>query len=167
MFQKITITNDNYATIIYNIGKVCKKWKMITLIRDYINVYTDIGFVKIQSESDSTIKQSMISKISNKRSSFFCVTDYTNHNALIKVNISGSESIIIRVGDSITFLPFGGFEIITNEKGYVYGVNYIHKYICIPDKISGKIKNMTYETCKRNMELSHHFNRIHRDSIIL
>lgn len=61
MFQKITITNDNYATIIYNIGKVCKKWKMITLIRDYINVYTDIGFVKIQSESDSTIKQSMIS----------------------------------------------------------------------------------------------------------
>lgn len=180
--RKITITEDNFEKVLEKLRKICDKYKMLEFYRalseDLTEVKwksTPIGFqIELDKEwiDNNGEYRYRVKKKFFMHNKYICVTKhhfrkdyetnkesynakymYPEMKSLIQLNLSASCALVIREGDKIQFLPFGGFIIWTNND-YTRFDNplTIYKNIYIPDFIKGKIKNLEQEKVIRKKE---------------
>lgn len=179
--RKITVTENNFEKLLVKLQKRCEKYRMLEFYRaikpdtkDKTYKRSSIGFREhlirhIDAHGNPTYKRK---KKFFKYARYISVmkhhireayeTDKESYDArhlypelkpLIYLELSASSALVIGEGDTVQFLPFGGFIVWTdNEYTRFDNPLTIYKHIYIPDFIKGKIKNLEQEKETRKKE---------------
>jgi len=182
MFKKITVTEDNFLSILERMQKVCNKYRMlefyrvfdenmkekkqfrsnaigiregITVIRDSEGNYKSKKTKKMYYANQFLLvnKHSFRNAFEQEQESYESKL-YSKMNTLIHLDYGNGRVLVLHLGDKIEFLPFGGFIIWDSNERYNFDTApiSIYKYIFIPDYIKGKISNLEEEITKRYKE---------------
>ena len=174
--KKITVTERNFNKVLERLQRICNKYKMF----EFYRVLTEDLKEQKQYRRDSIgFRTEVKNYVDKKGKKFFSHNKYvrvTKHpfredfeqgkdtydakhcypkmKCLIHMDLSGDSSLVISEGDTVQFLPFGGFIVWTDDDFTRFEKPLtIYKHIYLPDFFRGKISNLEEENSIRDMEL--------------
>ena len=177
--RKITITEDNFETVLTKLQNICNKHKMLEFERVYSSDLTEIkrksnpiGFERVISKGwidedgkykYKTKKKLFINgnfiKVSKHRfreafekdPNSYDAKMYLESKSLIHIDFGPLSALVLHAGDKIQFLPFKGFIIWSDDAVANLDPTTVYKYIYFPD-FRRKIKDLDQENEKRREE---------------
>ena len=180
--KKITVTEDNFLSILERLQKICSKYRMLKFYRVYDENMKEMkqfrnNAIKIRENIavDRTSKENYKIKKTKKLDWFnefvlvnkhpfreefeqgkfknsFVEKVYLSNPIVIHISLYGGGALTLSLLDKIQFLPFGGGFIIWDYDRFENLPETFYKYIFIPDYIAGKISSSDEEINKRNKE---------------
>ena len=180
--RKITVTEENFESILEKLKKICNNYKMFEFYRVLSEDMTEQKKYRRNSIGFRNSVKSRINKngeqIYKKVKEFFSYNKYvrvTKHHfreefeqgkdsygakycypkmkSLIHMDLSGGSAVVISEGDKVQFLPFGGFIVWTDDDFTKFeNPLTIYKHIYFPDFFNGRITNLEEENVIRDKE---------------
>lgn len=176
MFKRIVLTEENYEDILKKIKKTTNNYRMLTRFqvfkedldheeKQYRRGFLLKSFRCVQKNGWIVMKHNFhkLNFFIKATEHFFKVAYdenpesfdgnmYIKMHSLIHMSMGVDSALVLGLGDSIMFLPFGGFVVYTSDSfiHFAYEPLTIYKETFIPDYLFGKIDFNKESTIRDN-----------------